>query len=181
MPDFKLEVDMLAIINFLLGAALLVLGRKLFWLFVAAGGFVAGVLFATRIIHAPEWLTLIIGIVTGILFAVLAIFLRVIAIGLAGFFLGGSILTTFATALGINTGGLDWAVYVIGGVIGIILVALLFDWALITLSSFAGASLIVQALNLSGTISNLIFVVLFIIGVVIQGTILRNDRRAIAA
>jgi hypothetical protein len=168
---------MLSLINLLLGVGLLILGRRLFWLFVAAGGFLAGVTFATRFLNGPEWLTLLIGIITGIIFAVLAMFLKAFAIGLAGFFLGGSILSAFAGGLGIDSGGINWIIYIIGGVIGIILVALLFDWALITLSSFAGAALIVQGLNVVGSESGVFFFVLMIIGVIIQGTMMRRDRR----
>jgi hypothetical protein len=63
-------------------------------------------------------------------------------------------------------------------VIGIILVAILFDWALITLSSFAGASLIVQGLHIVGSGSGVIFFILLIVGVVIQGTMLRREERS---
>jgi hypothetical protein len=37
-----MEVEMLNVINLLLGGALLIAGRKLFWLFVDAAGFVTG-------------------------------------------------------------------------------------------------------------------------------------------
>ena len=39
---------MLNVINLILGGALLVAGRKLFWLFVGAAGFVTGIQLATR-------------------------------------------------------------------------------------------------------------------------------------
>lgn len=39
---------MLNLINLILGGALLVAGRKLFWLFVGAAGFVTGIQLATR-------------------------------------------------------------------------------------------------------------------------------------
>ena len=169
---------MLSLVNLLLGAGLLILGRRLFWIFVAAGGFLAGVTFATRFLNGPEWLTLLIGIIAGIIFAVLAMFLRVFAIWLAGFFLGGSIFSAFAGALGMDSGRTGLIIYVIGGVIGIILVAILFDWALITLSSFAGAALIVQSFNMIGSGNGVIFFILLILGVVIQGTMLLREKRA---
>jgi len=170
---------MLSLINLLLGAGLLILGRKLFWLFIAAGGFVAGVTLATRFLNGPEWLILVIGIITGIVFAVLSVFLRAFAIWLAGFFLGGSIFSTFAAALGIDgSGWAGWVIYIIGGIVGVILVSVLFDWALITLSSFAGAALIVDGLNVVGSGSGVIFFILLIVGVVIQGTMLLREKRA---
>ncbi len=167
---------MLAAINVLLGVGLLVAGRKLFWLFVGAGGFIAGVQLAGRFLNGPDWVILIIGLATGVVFAILSIFLRAVAIGLAGFFMGGAILTAMAGTLGIQNGG-GWIVYLIGGVLGIILVSLLFDWALITLSSLAGAALILQSFNLSPAINAPIFLVLVIAGVWIQGAVKRRETK----
>jgi hypothetical protein len=166
---------MLSVINIIIGAALLVAGRRLFWLFVMAGGFVAGVQFATRVIQGPEWLTIIIGLIAGIAFAILARFLKMFAIGIAGFVLGGSILSSFAGALGLDT---NWIVWIAGGVIGIILVAVLFDWALINLSAFAGAALLVQSLNISDAIRDAAFIVLLIAGVIIQAAGMRAEKKA---
>jgi hypothetical protein len=82
-----------------------------------------------------------------------------------------------AAMLGIDvTGAMTWIVYILGGIIGLILVSVLFDWALITLSSLAGASLIVQALFSQGTTGGLLFFILFIAGVIIQGSILRHEK-----
>src|SRR5215208_1738541 len=129
---------MLSVINLLLGSALLVAGRKLFWLFVGAAGFVTGMQLATRFWQGPDLLALIVGLVVGVIFALLAIFLQALVIGIAGFLIGGYILTVLAAMLGIDvTGVTTWIVYVIGGLIGLLLVSFLFDWAIITLSSLA--------------------------------------------
>lgn len=156
---------MLLVINIIFGAALLVAGRRLFWLFVMAGGFVAGVQFATSIIKGPEWLTIIIGLTVGIAFAILARFFQTLAIGIAGFFLGGSIFSAITGALGLD---INWISWIVGGLIGIILVSVLFDWALIGLSSFSGAALLVQALDLSDAIRGVTFIILLIAGIFIQ-------------
>jgi len=168
---------MLGLINVILGGALLVAGRKLFWLFVGAAGFVTGMQLATGFSQSSEGLAIIIGLVIGLIFALLAIFLQRIAIAIAGFLAGGYILTALAVMLGLDMGVLVWIGYVIGGIIGVILVSLLFDWALITLSSLAGASLVVQGLLPQNATGGLIFVVLFIIGIVVQGSVLRHERQ----
>ncbi len=54
----------------------------------------------------------------------------------------------------------EWLLFLIGGIIGAILVSALFDWALIILSAVAGATLIVQAFQFSSTINLLLFGVL---------------------
>lgn len=169
---------MLNFVNVILGGALLVAGRKLFWLFVGAAGFITGMQFATRFTQSTEGVVIILGLVIGVIFALLAIFLQRIAIAIAGFLAGGYILTVLAGMFGIDSGALFWVVYVIGGILGVILVSLLFDWALITLSSLAGASLIVQGLFPESATAGLIYIALFIIGVLIQGSVLRYERRA---
>jgi hypothetical protein len=168
---------MLNVINLLLGAALLMAGRKLFWLFVGAAGFVTGIQLATRFWQGSDLLAIIVGLVIGVIFALLAIFLQALVIGVAGFLIGAYILTVLATILGIDvTGAITWIVYIIGGILGLMLVSFLFDWALITLSSLAGASLITQAFFPEGATGGIIFFVLFIAGVLIQGFILRRER-----
>ena len=173
---------MLNVINLILGGALLLAGRKLFWLFVGAAGFVTGIQLATRFSQGPEWVAILIGLIIGVIFAFLAIFVQAIVIWIAGFLSGGYVLTVLVTMLGIDvSGATTWIVYVIGGIIGIILVSLLFDWALITLSSLAGASLVVQSFASGRAIGGVLFFLLFLAGVLIQGFNLRHERAVTAA
>ena len=164
---------MINLINVVLGGALLLAGRKLFWLFVGAVGFVTGLQLATSFWQGPEGLALVFGLVLGVIFALLAIFLQSIAIGIAGFLAGGYILNAMAGMFGLEAG---WVIYIIGGLIGLALVIFLFDWAIITLSSLAGASLVVQAFLPEGGTGGIIFTVLFLIGVIVQGSVLRSER-----
>ena len=168
---------MLSVVSLILGGALLIAGRKLFWLFVGAAGFIAGLQFATQFWRGSEILAIVIGLVVGVVFALLAIFLQSVAIGVAGFLAGGYIFTVLATMLGIDVSGITtWIVYIIGGIIGVILVSLLFDWALITLSSLVGASLVIQSFLPQGATGGVLFFILFIAGVLIQGFNLRRER-----
>jgi len=173
---------MLSIMNAIFGGALLLAGRKLFWLFVAVLGFLAGFQFTSSVWHGPEGLAIIVGLVIGIIFALLAIFLQAIAIGVAGFLAGGYILTVLANMIGLEAvGALSWIIYIVGGIIGVILVSFLFDWAIITLSSLAGASLVVEAFRPERAMGNLIFFFLFVIGVVVQGSILRTEKAVVSS
>jgi hypothetical protein len=168
---------MLNLINLVLGGALLVAGRRLFWLFVGAAGFLTGVQLATRFWQEPNVPSILVGLVVGVLFALLAIFVQALVIGLAGFLIGGYILTVVATMLGIDLAAITtWIVYIVGGLVGLVLVRFLFDWAIITLSSLAGALLIVQGLFPQGNAGGILFLILFVAGVLIQGSILRWQR-----
>ena len=167
---------MLNLINLILGGALLITGRKLFWLFVGAIGFIVGMQLTALFWHGPQGLAIIIGLVIGLIFAGLAIFLQTVAIGIAGFLAGGYTLSLLAGIFGIQAARLSWIMYIAGGIIGLLLVIYLFDWAIITLSSLAGASLVVQALLPGRAAGGLIFLILFIAGVLIQGFTLRAEK-----
>ena len=167
---------MLNLINVILGGALLVAGRKLFWLFVGALGFITGMQLATSFWHGPEGLVIIAALVVGLIFAGLAVFLQAFAIGIAGFLAGGYTLSMLAGMFGLQTIALNWIIYIVGGIIGVLLVSFLFDWAVITLSSLAGASLVVQAFFSERAAGGLIFFILFIAGVIIQGSTLRSEK-----
>ena len=156
------------LIGVLLGIALLVAGRRLFWLFIGALGFVAGLQIASLLPNISEGTALVIGLIAGIAFALLGIFLQRLAVGIAGFLAGGFIFTTLAARLGLE-GLSPWVIYLIGGLIGIGLVMLLFDWALIVLSSIAGATLILQSFPSQTVAGGVIFLILILAGIIIQG------------
>ena len=169
---------MLNLINGILGASLLAAGRKLFWLFVGAAGFVLGLQLADRILQGRSDATAIIAaLIFALIFVGLAVFLQKIAISLAGFFAGGYLLTVVAGLFDINGGVLFWLIYIAGGILGIVMIRYLFDWAIISISSLMGASLIVQAFGLQRVANGIVFLILVIAGVAIQGTALRREKR----
>jgi len=164
------------VIKILLGIALLIFGRKLYWLFVGALGFYAASSFAAQNLQGMnQWLVLGIALGVGILGALLAMWVQNFAIGLAGFFGGGQIAASFLAFLGMTPQGWAWFPFVIGGLIGMILVLLLFDWALIILSSLGGASLLTQAMTLPRPTMLLVFIILAIIGIVIQSRMMEAE------
>jgi len=172
---------MLNILNLVIGAILLVAGRKLFWLLVGGIGFVIGVQLATRFFNGSQVTMILAGLVLGLVFAMLAVFLESIAIGIAGFLGGGYVLLNIAGMLGFDRGLLSAVIFIIGGILGIILVATLLNWALITISSLAGASMVVSAFGLTAATAGLIYLGLVIAGVLIQGFALRREGHARAA
>jgi Domain of unknown function (DUF4203) len=158
--------------NILAGAALLLLGRRLFWLFVAGVGFVVGAMLATEGLgQHSEGMTLLLALSIGIIGAILSIFLQKLIVALAGFLAGGYVGYTLMS--GLNQPSLPWIAFLVGGVLGGILVLVLFDWALIVLSSLTGAAVIAQNLPLDRTIAALLFIVLLVFGIVVQARQLR--------
>ena len=169
-----------AIVNLLLGIMLLFLGRRLFWLFVGVAGFLAGMEMAERLLTGPQGMKLLIAIVIGILGALIAIFLQKVAIAIAGFVIGGYITVEllrasnlFPKALEVIQGTAFSVPYIIGGIIGALLLFVLFDWGLIVLSCMSGASLIVHNIAFQKQVLPLLFVALVIIGILVQARMLR--------
>src|ERR1041385_6355086 len=79
----------LPIISVLVGLALLLFGRRLFWLFVAALGFAIGLQLAPYLSQNPPlWLSLLLSLGLGLLGALLAVVLQKLAIAIAGFLVG---------------------------------------------------------------------------------------------
>lgn len=166
------------ILSILIGILVLTLGRKLFWLFVAVVGFAFGASLGSQFFQGqPDWVILIIALGAGLLGALLALFLQNVAIALAGFIGGGYIALYLVNALGWGTpGGSTWLPFLIGGVIGVVLMIALFDWALIVLSSLIGAGLTVQAIPLRRPIEGLLFIILLIVGIAVQASLMGRDR-----
>jgi hypothetical protein len=162
-----------ALFRVLSGALLLCFGRRLFWLFVGLLGFFAAFGFASKFFSEQSQLvTLTIALVAGLIGILLAIFLQRVAIAVAGFLAGGM----FAVELLQMTG---WQIhpsiaYIVCGVIGAILISILFDGALILLSSLIGAMLITRSLTLQPLIEAVLIAVLVVIGILIQSRLLQR-------
>ena len=72
------------------GAVLLLLGRKVFWLFIAIAGFYLGVeLTRALLVSQPNWLIWLVAIGVGVVGAVIAMLFQRVAFALGGFYAGG--------------------------------------------------------------------------------------------
>jgi hypothetical protein len=169
IPIGLLLEDKMSIFYLLAGVALLILGRKLFWLFAAVIGFLFGMSLAQQVLPGQSQTTLLLVALTlGGLGAILTILVQKIAIGLIGFIAGGYLVYLLVPALSINLESLLWLAVIIGGIIGAVLASTMFDWALILLSSGIGASVITNHLTLPQPFPWVLLVALFIISVIIQ-------------
>ena len=153
----------------LVGLALVLFGRKLFWLFVGAVGFLAGMRFGAQLVTGQsETVILAIAIAIGLLAALLAIVLQRVAVALAGGLAGGMLAMQTALGLGIKTDSAGWIFFVVGAVLAAILVSVVFDWALIILSALIGASVISNILPVDHSVQLVTLIALFVVGVVVQ-------------
>lgn len=163
------------IVDLVGGALLLTLGRKIFWLFVAASGFFAGLELAARYLKLqPAWVDFLIALAVGLAGALLAYFYQKLVIGAAGFLAGAFIVSRLTSLLGDPAKSWDWLLILVGGVIGIVLMYAVFEWALIGLSSLGGSILIVEGLKLAGWVGVLVGLGLFVVGIALQAGLNRQ-------
>jgi Domain of unknown function (DUF4203) len=164
------------IVGLLMGIVILFFGRKLFWLCVAAAGFALGAEISPHIIQEPSSvLGLVVALFFGVLGALLALFLQKIAIAVLGFLAGGYLAGAIAAAFFIHSAQYYTIIFLVGGIIGAILLLAVFDWALIVVSSLIGAHLIQSAIVLPPTGSTLVFVGLAVIGILVQAAAFRRS------
>jgi len=168
-------MDLLTLIPVGAGIALVIFGRRLFWLLVAAAGFLAGFWLASMIVENPSDSTAVIaGILGGLLGAGLALFAQKVAITVGGFLAGGYALMTLLAGV-TGTGNIsEWIPFLVGGVAGALLIRTVFEWALIVLTSLIGAVLITHfleaghILRVGGTVLTILTVLIAAVGCLIQ-------------
>jgi len=163
------------LVGALIGIVILFFGRRLFWLCVAAVGFVAGIELVPHLVTEPSpLLQLTIAIVLGIIGALLALFLQKIAIAVFGFLAGGKLAGAIAAAFFVHYAQYSAVIFVVGGLIGALLLLTLFDLALIVISSLIGAHLIQRAIVLPPAGSTIVFLGLAVIGMLVQASTRRG-------
>jgi hypothetical protein len=165
----------------IIGLVVLLFGRKLFWLCVAAVGFAAGVELAPHLVQEPTAvLQLSIAIVLGFVGALLALLLQKVAVGIVGFAAGGRLAVGIAASFFVAYADYYWLTFIIGGILGALLLLALFDWALIFVSALIGAHLLVRAFVLPQSGATILLLVLAALGVAVQASVLRRRRTAVA-
>jgi MFS family permease len=172
------------LLNIVLGIILLIVGKKLYWLLVAVVGFVIGLTLATQYIQLdPPWLIYIVAFSAGVIGAVLGIYVQRLAISVVGFIVSGYGALYLAGLMGIKAEPFNWMAFIIGGIIGLLLVASVFDWALYMLSAWAGATLITRTLTegvgLNDTMGLVLFFVLFVLGMIVQAGLYREKPKPV--
>lgn len=164
------------------GLLLVLFGRKLFWLVLAGLGFLLGLVIFDRFFQGQnELLRLALALVCGVIGGFLAVFVQKVAIRIAGLIGGGFagywLISSWAASQSDPRIIVAVAV-IVGAIVGLLLAGLLFETALIIVSSLAGASLFLQGSHLPERFVPWVYLVLLVVGVVVQTGIARSRRTA---
>ncbi|MBU1085989.1 MAG: hypothetical protein KKD05_00545 [Candidatus Omnitrophica bacterium] len=161
----------LEIAYIVLGIVLLMLGRKLFWLFAGMTAFAIGLEYAGLFLPGKsDKIVLIAALICAIIGLVLAFVVQKIGLAIAGFLAGGYVSMMLIKELGFQLSWIPWVIFIVGGILGVILILVIFDWALIILSSLIGAFLIIQATGFSLYLTKILFILLTAVGIITQLT-----------
>jgi hypothetical protein len=173
---------MLVVSRVLVGLLLLTLGRRLYWLFVAGVGFVAGLDLVPRVLpQQSETMVLLLALGLALLGALVAVVATKVVIAIAGFAAGAGITARLLDGVSFDD-PVRLGICLIAGIVGAVLLLVLFDWALILISSLAGATLIVvnvePLLGVPLRVGSALIAVLAVIGALIQSRLIgaRNSR-----
>jgi hypothetical protein len=149
--------------HLVVGAILLFFGRRLFWLFVGAVGFLSGFELAEQLFGVePGWVAFAVGLLVGGAAAVLAMFFQLVAAGIAGFGVG-----VYAALELVGPGAPAWLAALCGAVGAVVAVAV-FGWALVVLSAMAGAAALLDPFDLASGTRLIGFVALAALGIGVQ-------------
>ena len=162
------------IVQMVLGAVMLLFGRKLFWLFVGAAGFLAGSRFGAMALAGHSyWLTIGVAAATGIAGVLIALLFQRAAFALGGFFAGAYLVGDIMLQAGIPAPSPIWILA--GGVAGAILAAVIMDWAIIWLSCLVGAGAVAWAIGRPSVLTWVVWAALIFIGYFFQARSLRGS------
>jgi len=150
------------------GVVLLFLGRHLYTALIGLLGFFFSYAASPDLVVLPSEYRLIIAVIVGIFSAVLALLLRKFAVFLAGGMLGAGGAVWALSLVELPSDVLFWAALVLAAVLGAWVLHLVFETALVVVSSFIGALLVVAAAGLEGLPARIGVAALIVVGVVVQ-------------
>ncbi len=174
MQSFLYQLSLTDGLVMLLGLALIVFGRRLYWIALGGLGFFFGLWMASHFLGgSTSGMELGIAFLVSILCAWFAIWAQKMAIRVGGFFLGaagGFWLATAVLALAFQWRQelSIWIIAAIGAVIGVALASMLFDATLVLITSVAGAIIMASRTGLEPPRDVWLVIILVCVGILIQ-------------
>lgn len=160
----------------IIGGILLFLGRELNFLFAAAMAALFAFRMAPRLPATwPAWGDIAFVLTLAVVAAIIALVNERVGYFLSGFLAGSFFLVEYYAP---NVATLPWLPFVVGGVIGSLILGLLTEWAMILVSSAIGAAYVLNLFRLDPTAEILVGAGLFIIGALTQVIIMQSQKQS---
>ncbi len=164
------------IIRGVIGGILLFLGHELNFLFAGAMAALLGFRL-TPLLPAqwPAWADYAFIIALGVIAAVVVLLNERAGYFISGFLAGGLLLVEYWAP---DTLTVPWLPFVIGGIIGALIIGIFTDWALILVTAAIGAAYLLNLFVLDPMLEILIGAGLFIVGVLTQVLIMQSQKQS---
>ncbi len=157
------------ILTTMIGFLVLIMGRQIFWVFIAGLGFAFGMIFGGQFYSGqPDWILFLVSSIIAIVGAVLAYTLQRLAGAIAGFASGWYLTNILMSYFRIDPGQFEEIIPVIVGIIFAVLIMTFFDWSVIVISSLAGSAIIVSGMRLPSNTELALLITFALVGMVIQ-------------
>jgi hypothetical protein len=164
------------IVRGVIGGILLFLGHELNFLFAGAMAALLGFRLTPLLpTQWPGWADYVFIIGLGVIAAVAVLLNERAGYFISGFLAGGLLLVEYFAP---DTLTVPWLIFVIGGIIGALVIGVFTDWALILVTSAIGAAYLLNLFVLNQTLEILIGAGLFIVGALTQVIIMQSQRQA---
>jgi hypothetical protein len=157
-----------------IGFMMLIAGRPVYPVFVGSISFLVGTYLANQItVFPPEWNSFFVPLLFAILGIGSTMAFKRWAARVAGFIAGGIMIMNLPNAFG--TGGYWTSPYIfaVAGIISVVLLFFIFDFALIVLSSLMAVTLILSYMRVGSLDQGAMFLILAIFGMIVQYLILQ--------
>jgi hypothetical protein len=164
------------IVRGVIGGILLFLGHELNFLFAGAMAALLGFrLIPILPAQWPGWADYAFIIGLGVIAALAVLLNERIGYFISGFLAGGLLLVEYFAPATLTV---PWIPFVIGGVIGSLIIGIFTDWALILVTAAIGAAYLLNLFVLDPMLEILIGAGLFIVGALTQVLIMQSQRQS---
>lgn len=161
------------IVAFSIGFLMLLIGRKLPWVYTGGLAFIVGNLVARQDYFPidPGMDLLLFSLSSMVLGVILGLYLEGPAVFLATLIGGAYLITALPSVMGWDTGWLSWHWAVGAGFISLLLLRVWREFTLIVLATFIGTIMVTQVVNLAMVSRDAVFLLFLILGFVVQALI----------
>lgn len=158
------------VVAFSIGFLMLLIGRKLPWIYVGGIAFIVGDFVARQNYFPidPGTDLLIFALASMVLGVILGLYLEGPSVILATLIGGAYLITTLPVLMAWDTSWLTWQWAVGTGFVSLLLLLLWHDFTLIVLSTFVGTILVTEVLSLAVLSRDTVFLLFLILGFIVQ-------------
>ena len=176
---------MLNIAKGVFGGLMLFLGRDMDWLFSLGLGLLVGLKMTTLLAaDSPVWMFYLLIIAIGLISVLPYLVYPEASFLVTGFLFGGYLLSEYGSNLletffGVGLFGSPWMIFIVGAVIGSVVLALAREWGIMFATALAGAFLISDIFTILSPVAKYLAAGgLFITGGIVQAVIMRIEKAA---